>query len=65
MLTKEDLIQARVVIASICVLKGEWNDALRIIPHEREVEEWDGGGGGLKGDYFNIVRIKSLVLKGM
>jgi hypothetical protein len=63
--TREDLLQARVAIASICILKGEWDEALRIIPHEREVEEWDGGGGGgSKGEYFDVVRIKSLVLKG-
>ncbi|RPB02086.1 hypothetical protein L873DRAFT_1802499 [Choiromyces venosus 120613-1] len=65
-ITREDLVQARVAIASICVLKGEWNEALRIIPHEREVEDWDGGpGGGFKGEHFDIVRVKSLVLKGI
>jgi len=64
-ITREDLVQARVAIASICVLKGEWDEALHIVPHEREVEDWDGGtGGGSKGEYFDIVRVKSLVLKG-
>ncbi|CUS12006.1 unnamed protein product [Tuber aestivum] len=65
-ITREDLVQARVAIASVCVLKGEWGEALRIIPHEREIEDWDGGtGGGSKGECFDIVRVKSLVLKGI
>lgn len=64
--TADDLIQARVTIAWICMLKGEWDDVLRVTPSQREVsEEWDSGGAGkMREGYIHIARIKSLVLQG-
>ncbi|KAF8536811.1 hypothetical protein BDD12DRAFT_849459 [Trichophaea hybrida] len=59
-----DIIQARVVIAGIWSLKGEWVEVLTIVPGEDEVgERWAGGPG--KSDYMDIMRIKALVLKGL
>lgn len=62
--TADDLIDARVVLAWCCMLKGEWEDVLKVLPTEREVrEEWEGGGK-VKEGYIHIARIKSLVLQG-
>ena len=58
-----DLIQARVVLARIWSLKGDWVEVLSIVPGEDEVgERWTGGPG--KSDYTDILRIKALVLRG-
>ncbi|KAL7274093.1 hypothetical protein RUND412_003014 [Rhizina undulata] len=62
--THEDILQARVTIAWICTLKGEWDEALGIVPGEDEVGEGWGAATG-KGDYIGVVRIKALVLKGL
>lgn len=58
-----DLIQARVVLARIWSLKGDWVEVLSVVPGEDEVgERWVGGQG--KSDYTDIMRIKALVLRG-
>jgi hypothetical protein len=58
-----DLLQARIVIAGIRSMKGDWMEVLNIVPGEDEVGEgWTGGPG--KSDYMDIMRIKALVLKG-
>lgn len=61
--TEGDLLQARIVLASICSKKGEWNEVLNIVPGEAEVGEGFTPGPG-KADYMNIMRLKALVLKG-
>lgn len=63
--TAEDLIDARVIIAWCSMLKGEWEEVLKVLPTEREIsEEWDSGGGKANEGYIHIARIKSLVLQG-
>jgi hypothetical protein len=58
-----DILQARIVIAWISSLKGEWQAALNIVPGEDEVGEgWTPSPG--KSDYMNTMRIKALVVKG-
>jgi hypothetical protein len=60
----EDILQARIVIAWILSLKEEWSDVLEIVPGEDQVGEgWSESPGG-KMNYMEILRIKSLVLKG-
>lgn len=62
--TSDDVLQARTILSWIYSLKEEWESALRLVPGEEEVgEEWVPGGG--KGDYIGVIRIKSLVLKGL
>lgn len=63
--TSDDVLQARAILSWIYSLKGEWEFALRLVPGEEEVGEgWSPGIGG-KGDYISVIRIKSLVLKGL
>jgi hypothetical protein len=58
-----DILQARIVIAWISSLKGDWQAALNIVPGEDEVGEgWTPSPG--KSDYMNTMRIKALVVKG-
>jgi hypothetical protein len=61
--TESDILQARIVLAWISSLKGEWQAALNIVPGEDEVGEgWTPSPG--KSDYMNTMRIKALVVKG-
>ncbi|KAG0129582.1 hypothetical protein HOY82DRAFT_408515 [Tuber indicum] len=63
-ITLEDVLQARTVLAWIFSLKGEWESALEVVPSEEELGgEWNGGVG--KAEYFGITRIKALVLRGL
>jgi hypothetical protein len=61
--TEADILQARIVIAWISSLKGEWQAVLNLVPGEDEVGEgWAPSPG--KSDYMNTMRIQALVLKG-
>lgn len=62
--TADDIVEARVTIAWACMLKGEWEDVVRVIPGVREVSEEFVGVGKAKDGYIEIARIKSLVLQG-
>ncbi|KAH0603355.1 uncharacterized protein H6S33_007677 [Morchella sextelata] len=63
--TADDIVEARVTIAWACMLKGEWEDVVRVIPGVREVSEEFVGVGKAKDGYIEIARIKSLVLQGI
>lgn len=63
MVTEGDILQAKIVLASIYSKKGEWNEVLNMVPGEDEVGEGFTPPPG-KTDYMNIMRIKALVLKG-
>lgn len=63
-ITLEDVLQARTVLAWIYSLRGEWGSALKVVPSEEELlGEWNGGVG--KAEYFGVARIKALVLRGL
>lgn len=62
--THEDVLQTRIIIAWISSLKEDWDAVLEIIPGEEEVGEGFVGTPE-KNDYIQIVRIKALVLKGI
>lgn len=62
--TADDIVEARVTVAWACMLKGEWEDVIRVIPGAREVSEEFVGVGKVKDGYIEIARIKSLVLQG-
>ncbi|KAA8894461.1 hypothetical protein FN846DRAFT_1000212 [Sphaerosporella brunnea] len=61
--TDADLLQARIVIALISSLKGDWQSVLNVVPGEDEVGEGYTPSPG-KSDYMDTMRIKALVLKG-
>ncbi len=62
--TREDIQQARITVAWISYLKGEWEDVLAVIPREDEIGEgWIGESGG-KLEYMNILRMKALITQG-
>jgi len=62
--TEDDLLQARVVIACIWILKEGWAEVLDVIPGENEIGEGYIESPGGQSDYMGTVRIKALVLKG-
>ena len=63
-ITLEDVLQARTILAWVFSLKGEWGSALGVVPTEEELlGEWNGGVG--KAEYFGVARIKALVLRGL
>lgn len=63
--TSHDILQARTIIAWICLLKREWRPVLDIVPSEEEVGEgWDAEPAPVS-DYIGIVRMKALIIRGI
>lgn len=62
-LTLEDVLLARTVLAWIFSLKRDWAATLEVVPTENDLNGERSGGSGGTG-YFEITRIKALVLRG-